>query len=81
MVVDCPKCGKHAYATRFKDSALSVCRNCRWFKDAITGETGFDLQHDINDSFIEPLPEDHHWYEEDDWDWEPHQPGDGRVDE
>ena len=54
MVVDCPKCGEHAYATRFKDSPMSVCRNCRYYKDTITGEEGYDEEREILDSPIDP---------------------------
>lgn len=38
MVVDCKKCGEHAYATRYKDSYLSFCRACGYWNEAMGGE-------------------------------------------
>jgi len=31
MVVDCEECGEHKFATRYKDSHMSFCRNCGYY--------------------------------------------------
>lgn len=50
MVRNCPECGEYAYATRFKDSPLLICRNCRYYKDHILEEEGVDDIYEADDS-------------------------------
>jgi len=33
MVTKCDECGMKAYASRYKDSFLSFCRNCGYWND------------------------------------------------
>jgi len=33
MVKDCPECSEHSFATRYKDSYMSFCRNCGYYTD------------------------------------------------
>ena len=51
MVKNCPKCGEYAYATRFKDSYMSFCRECAYYNIAMGGE-GF-----LDDEEFEDLKE------------------------
>lgn len=38
MVKDCPECGEHSFATRYKDSYLSFCRECGYYEEPVYDE-------------------------------------------
>jgi DNA-directed RNA polymerase subunit M/transcription elongation factor TFIIS len=38
MVKDCPNCSEHSFATRYKDSYLSFCRECGYYEEAVYDE-------------------------------------------
>lgn len=33
MVKNCSECGEYSFATRYKDSYLSFCRNCGYYEE------------------------------------------------
>lgn len=73
MVTHCPECGDYAYATRIQDQVPLICRSCRYYNDPILEKEGFDLEHEINDRSITKPREESYLYDEEKWDWEPHE--------
>jgi ribosomal protein L37E len=49
MVIECDNCGERAFATRFKDSYLSFCRECGFY----TEPKRIDGQMQTTEGFLE----------------------------